>query len=77
MCVFVFVPPLGGTEGPKTGPKAQFGGFGPHTDRDNAGRRPALIELLIFKYSSAFLCVLQELSLSLDGSSSSLHCVFV
>ena len=41
-------------EGPKTGPKAQKEGrrpslvvFGPNTDQDYAGCRPALIESLI------------------------------
>ena len=54
-CVFVClcVPPLR-DKGPNTGPKApklgqrpSLGVFGPHTDRDYAGSRPAFIELII------------------------------
>ena len=36
-----------GAKGPKRGQKAQFGDFGPNTDQDYAGHRPALIEFLI------------------------------
>ena len=57
----VCVPPCGGAEGPKnlaevpkTGRRApklgwrpSLGVFGPHTDQDYAGRRPALVESYI------------------------------